>query len=139
VQIGLSVFELRTLSFVFLLIDHNKLDAQAAAAPPVPPAPTPIAKIKIATLYAYDGTSDHTEHFLHQCKVYFLITPGLMAQQHIMFVLSYVSKGHVLLWAEQTMEVITHPGYFDDWGVFKDNIRNSFGDTMVHLEIKEVE
>jgi hypothetical protein len=73
---------------------QDQLDAQAVAALPAPvPALALAPEIKIAVLDVFDGASDCTEHFLHQCKVYFLGTPSLMAQQHVTFVLSYMSKG----------------------------------------------
>jgi hypothetical protein len=60
---------------------------------PLIPALAFALEIKIAVPDVYDGASDHTEHFLHQCEVYFLGTPGLMAQQCMTFALSYMSKG----------------------------------------------
>jgi hypothetical protein len=60
----------------------------------------------------------------------------------IMTCLHYMSKGHALSWAEWMLEVVVDPDYITDWGVFKNNVRTSFGDsdqvTMVQLKIKEV-
>jgi hypothetical protein len=81
-----------------------QLTAQAA---PVPPAPVPVpvaaappTDIKVAKPNIYDGSADHTEQFLHQCRLYFLGASDLTDLQRVTFVLSYMSKGHVLFWAE---------------------------------------
>jgi hypothetical protein len=49
---------------------QDQLNAQPA--PPLTPLPVPVpaAEIKIATPNPYDA-SDKTEHYLHQCEVYF--------------------------------------------------------------------
>jgi hypothetical protein len=100
-----------------------------AAAPPAPPTLIPAPEMKIAVLDVYDSASEWTEHFLHQCEVYFLGTPDLMAQQHSTFTLSYMSKGHALFWAEQMLEVVVDPDYVANWGVFKNNVWSSFSDS----------
>jgi hypothetical protein len=108
---------------------QDQLDAQVVAAPPTPaPAPAFAPEIKIAMPDVFDGASDRTEHFLHQCKVYFLGTPGLTAQQHVTFALSYMSKGRALSWVERTLEAVTHPDHIADLGVFKEGVRRSFSD-----------
>jgi hypothetical protein len=107
--------------------------------PPIPLTPIPAPEMKITI---FDSTSERTEHFLHQCEVYFLGTPSLTAQQCIMFMLLYMSKGHALSWAEQTLEIVVDPDYIADWGVFKNNVRGLFRDSdwvaMAWLRIKEV-
>jgi hypothetical protein len=87
------------------------------------PVPVPVPEIKIATPNPYDGLSDWTEHFLHQCEVYFLGSPRLTDHQHVTFAISYMNKGHVLSWAEQMVEEVTLPGYVTSWGAFKVNVR----------------
>jgi hypothetical protein len=74
---------------------QDQLDAQPAAVPATTPMPipTPVQEIKIATPDPYNGLSDWTEHFLHQCEVYFLGLPRLMDHQHVMFAVSYMNKG----------------------------------------------
>jgi hypothetical protein len=124
---------------------QDQLNAQAvAAALLIPPAPAPAfaPEIKIAMPDVFDGTLDHTKHFLHQCEVYFFGTPSLMAQQHMTFALSYMSKGWALSWVEWTLEAVAHPDHITDWGVFKESVWRSFSDLdhvmMAHLKIKEV-
>jgi hypothetical protein len=107
---------------------QDQLDTQPAPAPAPLPAPVP-TEIKIATPDLYDGSSDKTEHFLHQCDVYFLGSPALSEHQCMTFTISYMSKGHVLSWAEQMMGEVTPPIFVADWGVLKDNVRSSFGDS----------
>jgi hypothetical protein len=102
----------------------------------------PIQEIKIATPDPYNGSSDKTEHFLHQCEVYFLGLPRLMDHQHVTFTISYMNKGCVLSWAERIVEEVTLPGYVTSWGEFKINVRMAFSDLdhvmMAQLKIKEV-
>jgi hypothetical protein len=123
---------------------QDQLDAQAvAAALPTPVPPLAFApEIKIAMPDAFYGASDRTEHFLHQCKVYFLGTPSLTAQQHVTFELSYMSKGQALSWVEWTLEAVTHHNHVADWGVFKEGVWRSFGNsdciTTAQLKIKEI-
>jgi hypothetical protein len=122
---------------------QDQLDVQAVAAPPAPaPVPAHAPEIKIAVLDVFDGASDRTEHFLHQCEVYFLGTPGLTAQQRITFMLSYMSKGRALSWAERTLEAVAHPDHVTDWGFFKEGVRRSFSDSdrvaTARLKIKEI-
>jgi hypothetical protein len=77
---------------------QDQLDAQLAAVPAATPAPVPapVQEIKIATPDLYDGSSDRTKHFLHQCEVYFLGLPRLTDHQCMTFAISYMNKGHVL-------------------------------------------
>jgi hypothetical protein len=123
---------------------QDQLDAQPAAVPATAPkpAPMPIQEIKIAMPDLYDGSSDQTEHFLHQCEVYFLGLSGLMEHQHVTFAISYMNKGCVLLWAEWMVEEVMLPGYIANWGAFKINVRTAFSDldhvVMARLKIKEV-
>jgi hypothetical protein len=124
---------------------QDQLDAQAvtAALPTLPvPALAFTPEIKIAVPDVFDSALDCTEHFLHQCKVYFLGTPGQMAQQHVTFVLSYMSKGRALSWAEQMLKVVVHPNHIADWGVFEEGVQRSFSDLdhvmTAHLKIKEI-
>jgi hypothetical protein len=106
------------------------------------PVPVAAPEVKITTPDSYNGSSDKTEHFLHQCEVYFLGLPGLTAHQRVTFVISYMNKGHALSWAEWMVEEITRPDHIADWEVFKNNVRNSFGDldhiAMARLKIKEI-
>jgi hypothetical protein len=102
---------------------QDQLNAQAVAAPPVPaPVPAFTPEIKIAVLDVFDGASDHTEHSLHQYEVYFLSTPSLTAQQHVTFMLSYMSKGRALSWAEWMLEAVAHPNHVTNWGLFKEGV-----------------
>jgi hypothetical protein len=111
---------------------------------PVAPTPTPVTvpEVKIAMSNSYNGSLEKTEHFLHQCKVYFLGLPGQTAHQHVTFAISYMNKGCALFWAEQMVEEITWPDHIADWAVFKNSVRNSFSNSdhivMGHLKIKEV-
>jgi hypothetical protein len=108
---------------------QDQLDAQPALAPALLPMPVPMAEIKIATPDPYDdGSSDKMEHFLHQCNIYFLGSPALSEHQGVTFTISYMNKGHVLSWAEWMMGEVTCPDFVTDWGMFKNNMRNSFGD-----------
>jgi hypothetical protein len=81
-----------------------QLTAQAAPIPPapapVPVAATPPTNIKVAKPDVYDGLADRTEQFLHQCRLYFLGAGNLTDLQRVTFVLSYISRGHTLSWAE---------------------------------------
>jgi hypothetical protein len=90
----------------------------------------------------FDGASDCTKHFLHQCKVYFLSTPSLTAQQHMTFAISYMSKGWALSWAEQMLEAVAHPDHVANWSLFKEGVRRSFSDSdhvvTAWLKIKEI-
>jgi hypothetical protein len=121
---------------------QDQLDAQPAPPLAPPPVPVPAAEIKIATPDPYDGSSDKTEHYLHQCEVYFLGSPALSEHQRVTFAISYMSKGRALSWAEQMMEEVTCPDFVANWGTFKNNVRMAFGDSdhaaMAHLKIKEV-
>jgi hypothetical protein len=74
---------------------QDQLDAQPAAVPAAAPTPVPapVQEMKIAMPDPYDGSSDQTEHFLHQCKVYFLGLPGLTEHQHVTFAISYMNTG----------------------------------------------
>jgi hypothetical protein len=102
---------------------QDQLDTQVVTAPPTPaPALAFAPEIKIAVLDIFDGASDHMEHFLHQCEVYFLGTPSLTAQQHVTFMLSYMSKGQALSWAERMLKAVTHPDHVADWGLFKEGV-----------------
>jgi hypothetical protein len=76
---------------------------------PAAPVPVPVTvpEGKIATPDPYDGSSEKTEHFLHQCKVYFLGLCSLTAHQHMTFMISYMNKGHALSWAKWMVEEIT--------------------------------
>jgi hypothetical protein len=118
---------------------QDQLDAQLVAVPvttPVP-IPAPVQVMKIATPDPYDGSSDQTKHFLHQCEVYFLGLPGLTEHQHMTFTISYMNKGSMLLWAEWIMEEVMLPGYVTNW---RARMESSDLDhvTMAHLKIKEV-
>jgi hypothetical protein len=121
---------------------QDQLDAQPV--PPLTPlpTPTPAAEIKTAMPDPYDGSSDKTEHYLHQCNVYFLGSPVLSDHQHMTFVISYMIKGHALSWAEWMMEEVTCPNFVTNWGMFKNSVRMAFRDSnhaaMAHLKIKEV-
>jgi hypothetical protein len=77
---------------------QDQLDAQPAAVPATTPtpAPAPVQEIKITMPDPYNGSSDWTEHFLHQCEVYFLGLPRLTEHQHMRFTISYMNKGHML-------------------------------------------
>jgi hypothetical protein len=101
-----------------------------------------MAEIKITTPDPYDGSSDKTEYFLHQCDVYFLGSPALSEHQCVTFMISYMNKGHALSWAEWMMGEVTHPDFVADWGMFKNNVRNSFSNldwtVMACLKIKDV-
>jgi hypothetical protein len=108
---------------------QDQLDAQPAPAPAPLPAPVPTAEIKIAMPDLYDRSSDKTEHFLHQCNVYFLGSPALSDHQRVTFAISYMNKGHVLSWAEWMMGEVTCPDFVTNWGVFKNNVRSSFGNS----------
>jgi hypothetical protein len=108
---------------------QDQLDTQPVPAPAPLPMPVPMTEIKIAMPDPYDGSSDKMEHFLHQCDVYFLGLPALSEHQHVTFMISYMNKGHVLSWAEQMMGEVTCPDFVTDWGMFKNNMRNSFGDS----------
>jgi hypothetical protein len=104
--------------------------------------PVPAVEIKIAMPDPYDGSSDKTEHYLHQCEVYFLGSPALSEHQCVTFAISYMSKGCALSWAEQMMEEVMCPDFVTNWGTFKNSVRMAFGDSdraaMAHLRIKEV-
>jgi hypothetical protein len=76
-----------------VLQDQLNTQAVITALPTPAPALAFALEIKIAVPDVFDGASDHMEHFLHQCEVYFLGTPSLTAQQHVTFMLSYMSKG----------------------------------------------
>jgi hypothetical protein len=119
---------------------QDQLDAQPVPAPA--PLPTPMAEIKIAMPDPYDGSSDKMEHFLHQCNIYFLGSPALSDHQHMMFTISYMNKGRMLSWAEQMMGEVMCPDFVTDWGMFKNNVRNLFGDSdrtaTARLRIKDV-
>jgi hypothetical protein len=60
----------------------------------------------------------------------------------VTFVISYMSKGRVLSWAEWMMGEVTCPNFVADLGVFKNNVRSSFGDSdrtvTARLRIKDV-
>jgi hypothetical protein len=70
-----------------------QLTAQAAPVPPVPVsapvATTPPTKIKVAKPNIYDGSADHTEQFLHQCRLYFHGAGDLTDLQRVTFTLSW--------------------------------------------------
>jgi hypothetical protein len=121
---------------------QDQLDAQLMPLPAPLHMPIPATKIKITTPNPYDRSSDKTEHFLHQCEVYFFGSPALSEHQCVTFAISYMSKGQALLWTEQMMEEVMHPNFVANWGVFKVNVRTAFGDsdhaTMAWLKIKEV-
>jgi hypothetical protein len=116
IDVAVPLAQLQQLAATMQALQHqnaalqDQLDAQAVTA--VPPAPASALafalKIKIAVPDTFDGASDRTKHFLHQCEVYFLGTPGLTAQQCVTFALSYMSKGRALSWAEQMLEVVAH-------------------------------
>jgi hypothetical protein len=108
---------------------QDQLDAQPEQAPAPLPVPIPMVEIKITTPDPYDGSSDKMEHFLHQCNIYFLGSPALLDHQCVTFVISYMNKGCALSWAEQMMGEVTHPNFVADWGMFKNNMRSSFGDS----------
>jgi hypothetical protein len=107
---------------------QDQLDAQPAPAPAPLPMPVPTTEIKIATPDPYDRSSDKMEHFLHQCDVYFLGSLALSEHQHVTFVISYMNKGCMLSWAEQMMGEVMCPDFVANWGMFKNNMRSSFGD-----------
>jgi hypothetical protein len=98
-------------------------------APAPLPVPIPTAEIKIAMPDPYDGSSDKMEHFLHQCNVYILGSLALSEHQHVTFAISYMNKGCVLSWAEQMMGEVTCPDFVTNWGTFKINVRNAFGNS----------
>jgi hypothetical protein len=111
IDVAVLLAQLQQLAAIVQALQHqntalqDQLGAQAVTVPPTPaPAPAFAPEIKIAVLDVFDGASDCTEHFLHQCEVYFLGTPSLMAQQCMTFVLSYMSKGRALSWAERTLD-----------------------------------
>jgi hypothetical protein len=129
IDVAALMAQLQQLAATMQALQHqnavlqDQLDAQAVAAPPTPaPAPAFAPEIKVAVLDVFNGASDHTEHFLHQCEVYFLGTPGLMAQQCVTFVLSYMSKGQALSWAEQMLKAVTHPDHVANLGLFKEGV-----------------
>jgi hypothetical protein len=80
---------------------NQLLQDQIDAHPLVPAAPIPapaiVPEVRIAMPDPYDGSLEKTEHFLHQCKVYFLGLPSLTAHQHMTFAISYMNKGHTSL------------------------------------------
>jgi hypothetical protein len=121
---------------------QDQLNTQPVPPPAPFPVPVPAAEIKIAMPDPYDGSSDKTEHYLHQCEVYFLGSPALSDHQRVTFAISYISKGRMLSWAERMMEEVTHPDFVTNWGTFKSSVRMAFGDSdhavMACLKIKEV-
>jgi hypothetical protein len=98
--------QIQQLTATVQALQHQNqlLQDQIDARPPVPAAPVPVPvaapEVKITTPDSYDGLSDKTEHFLHQCEVYFLGLPSLTAHQRVTFVISYTNKGRALSWAE---------------------------------------
>jgi hypothetical protein len=128
IDVAALLAQLQQLAATMQALQHqntvlqDQLNAQAvAAAPPTPPAPALafVPEIRIAMPDVFDSALDHTEHFLHQCEVYFLGTPGLTAQQCMTFTLSYMSKGQALSWAEQMLKTVAHPDHIANWGIFK--------------------
>jgi hypothetical protein len=53
-----------------------------------------------------------------------------------------MSKGRALSWAERMLEAVAHPDHIANWGLFKEGMRRSFGNSdrvvTVRLKIKEV-